>query len=348
MRATSRGIASALSRRVRAPVRPSLTAARLRGGPSARGAAGRPLSNASRVPEKAGEKPSLPPAAAGDGAPAKTITERATEAARTAAKQAAEGAGDAVRWAASKEGREQAAKAGASTYSAVSGGVRYVSAAIQRARGAFSSSGASKGTAGAAKTAEGAPQQSGWSDWLTSRAATAAATAAADAAKQVTANASSTIHSSLWSVVGKFAGFAIVLVAVGGFTYGLGSAAPRLLLDLVRSQGGLFRKKKKQEGGADGDDDGDGDAAAALRERAAEAAAQAKESAGAAAAKARAAASAAWERVRDGRQSDGAAAAESGGAEGAGAPSSAAGGLRGAFARAKDAARRAAGREPSD
>ncbi|KAA0157675.1 hypothetical protein FNF29_00250 [Cafeteria roenbergensis] len=261
---------------------------------------------------------------------------------------AAEGAGDAVRWAASKEGREQAAKAGASTYSAVSGGVRYVSAAIQRARGAFSSSGASKGAAGAAKTAEGAPQQSGWSDWLTSRAATAAATAAADAAKQVTANASSTIHSSLWSVVGKFAGFAIVLVAVGGFTYGLGSAAPRLLLDLVRSQGGLFRKKKKQEGGANGDDDGDGDAAAALRERAAEAAAQAKESAGAAAAKARAAASAAWERVRDGRQSDGAAAAESGGAEGAGAPSSAAGGLRGAFARAKDAARRAAGRESSD
>ena len=204
-----------------------------------------------------------PEGGGGKKPPSPSIFERATQAAQAAATSAGNGVKDSITWATGKEGRAEAAKASKTVYSTLSGGVQAVSDAIKK-------------------------QQA--SSFGMSGVASSASAAAAKAAQDVVSNATSTVSSSFWAMSGKLAGFAIVLVAVGGFAYGLGSAAPRLVFELVRGATWPLRRKRSR--------DEDGDEERGEDDRAGERARQA-------ASKAREAATEAWEKAKD-RTSEGA------------------------------------------
>lgn len=132
---------------------------------------------------------------------APSVFARAQQAAGDAAARFAKGASESLQWAASSKARVAASQAASSLARTASGTADYVSKAPAI-------------KAAAASTANAAS----WFARFVGRAAHQAGAGVVEAA-----------HATIWSLLGRAAGFAIILVMAGGFAYGVGSSLPKAL-----------------------------------------------------------------------------------------------------------------------
>jgi hypothetical protein len=143
----------------------------------------------------------------------KSLLQQANTMAGDAAASFAKGASESMQWAASAKGRESASQAAASIARTTSDAASYVASAP-------ATKAATKATTETAT----------WLANLVGKAAHQAGTGAVEAA-----------NATMWSFLGRMAGFAIVLVMAGGFAYGLGTSLPKVLAGSI-SWGGLTKR----------------------------------------------------------------------------------------------------------